>query len=62
MLYSLYLLVVAVDKVGMTDNPYEYNAQVMIKPYCAKMLQVTDCGTVGFAFSNYDIVRSSVFL
>ena len=40
---------VAVDKVGMTDNPYEYKAQVLLKPYCTKMLQVTDCGTVGFA-------------
>lgn len=40
---------VAVDKVGMGDNPAEFKTQNLLKPFCAKMLQVTPCGTIGFA-------------
>ena len=40
---------IAVDPVGMGDNPAEYFNQEYLKPFCAKMFQVTPCGTVGFA-------------
>lgn len=39
---------IATDRVGMDDNPAEFLAQEKIKPFCAKMFQVTPCGTVGF--------------
>lgn len=38
---------IAVDRVGMNDNPAEFMNQHLIKPYCAKMFHVTPCGTVG---------------
>lgn len=40
---------VAIDSVGMSDNPAEFDNQWFIRPYCSKMFYVTDCGTVGFA-------------
>ena len=40
---------VAIDSVGMGDNPAEFDNQWMIRPYCTRMYWVTDCGTVGFA-------------
>ena len=40
---------VAIDRVGLKDNPAEYRLQELIKPFCAKMIQITPCGTVGFA-------------
>lgn len=44
-----FLAKIAIDQVGMTDNPAEYKIQHAIKPFCAKMIDVTPCGTVGFA-------------
>lgn len=43
-----FLAKVAVDKVGMRDNPAEFYNQHLLKPYCTKMFHVTPCGTVGF--------------
>lgn len=52
--YSFYedtrfLVKVAVDRVGITDNPMEYMNQQDLKPFVAKMFYVSPCGTVGFA-------------
>lgn len=52
--YSFYedtrfLVKVAVDRVGMQDNPMEYQNQFFLKPYVAKMFCISPCGTVGFA-------------
>lgn len=44
-----FLAKIAVDSVGMNDNPAEYVNQHLLKPYCAKMFYVTPCGTVGFS-------------
>lgn len=44
-----FVVKIAVDRVGMQDNPLEYKNQVLIKPYCAKMFYISPCGTVGFA-------------
>jgi hypothetical protein len=54
---------IAIDQVGMGDNPAEYENQFLIKPYCAKTFQVTPCGTVGFQeklvpLKNLDEFRS----
>lgn len=44
-----FVVKIAVDRVGMQDNPMEYRNQELIKPYCAKMFYISPCGTVGFA-------------
>lgn len=51
--YSFYedtrfLVKIAVDKVGMQDNPLEYENQFLLKPYVTKMFYISQCGTVGF--------------
>lgn len=40
---------VPIDKVGMNDNYAEFENQKLIWPYCAKMIQVTPYGMIGFA-------------
>lgn len=44
-----FLVKIAVDKVGMQDNPLEYENQFLLKPYVTKMFYISQCGTVGFA-------------
>lgn len=43
-----FLVKIAVDKVGMQDNPLEYKNQFLLKPYVTKMFYTSPCGTVGF--------------
>jgi len=40
------VLKVALDKVGMSDNPNEYKNQMLLKPFCCKVFEVSPCGTV----------------
>lgn len=40
---------IAIDKVGVKDNPNEYNNQFILKPFVPKMFEVSPSGTVGFA-------------
>ena len=42
-----FLVKIAVDKVGMKDNPLEYENQFLLKPYVTKMFYISQCGTVG---------------
>lgn len=44
-----FLAKIAVDKVGMQDNPLEYQNQLMLKPFVTKMFQISPCGTVGLS-------------
>ena len=44
-----FLVKIAVDRVGMQDNPMEYRNQFFLKPYVSKMFCISPCGTVGFA-------------
>ena len=44
-----FLAKIAVDKIGMSDNPAEYKNQFLLKPYVAKMFYTSPCGTVGFS-------------
>ncbi len=44
-----FVVKIAVDRVGMQDNPMEFENQILLKPYCAKMFYISPCGTVGFA-------------
>lgn len=44
-----FLVKIAVDKVGIQDNPLEFQNQFLLKPYVTKMFYTSPCGTVGFA-------------
>lgn len=44
-----FLVKIAVDKVGMQDNPLEYKNQFFLKPFVAKTFYVSQCGTVAFS-------------
>lgn len=40
---------VALDSVGMSDNPAEYENQWYIRPFCAKTYSISPCGTVAIS-------------
>ena len=42
-----FVVKVAYDSVGLSDNLNELYNQELIKPFCAKVFDVTPCGTVG---------------
>ena len=48
---------VAIDAVGMKDNPAEFRNQDLIKPYCTKVFEVSPCGTVG-SFERVERITS----
>lgn len=41
-----FVIKVAVDRVGMKDNPNEWNNQFLLKPFVTKVFEVSPCGTV----------------
>lgn len=41
------VLKVAIDKVGISDNPNEYYNQFLLKPFVTKVFEISPCGTVG---------------
>lgn len=41
------VLKVALDKVGLNDNPSEYRNQQYLKPFVTKCFEISPCGTVG---------------
>lgn len=43
-----FLVKIALDDVGMKDNPREYRNQFILKPFVTKMFEVSPCGTVAF--------------
>lgn len=44
-----FVVKIAVDRVGMQDNPAEFRNQQYLKPYVTKMFYISPCGTVGFS-------------
>lgn len=44
-----FVVKIALDKVGMQDNPREFENQKFLQPFVTKMFYVSPCGTVGFA-------------
>lgn len=48
---------IAMDRVGMNDNPAEFYNQRFIKPFCCKVFEVSPCGTVGL-FERVDRITS----
>ena len=39
---------IAIDKVGITDNPNEFKNQHLLKPFVTKVFEVSPCGTIAF--------------
>lgn len=52
---------VAIDQVGLQDNPMEFRAQNFIKPYCAKMFYTSPNGAVGIAERVIPITNKQEF-
>ncbi len=48
---------VALDKIGLEDNPSEFKNQHLLKPFVTKVFEVTPCGTVGL-FERVDPITS----
>lgn len=50
---------VAIDSVGINDNPAEFKNQHYLKPYCTKVFECSPCGTIASfekvdRFTNFD--------
>ena len=41
-----FVIKVAVDRVGLNDNPAEFRNQFLLKPFVTKIFEVSPCGTV----------------
>lgn len=52
-----FVVKVAVDRVGLGDNPAEYKNQFLLKPFITKVFEVSPCGTVGL-FERVDAIMS----
>jgi hypothetical protein len=42
-----FLIKIALDKTGLSDNPMEYQNQFLLAPFITKVFESTPCGTVG---------------
>lgn len=52
---------IAIDDVGMKDNPAEFKNQLILRPFVTKVFEVSPCGTVGF-FERIDpIINNKEF-
>ena len=52
---------VAIDRVGMKDNPNEFKNQELLKPFVTKTFHVSNCGTVALSERVEPIIRPSEF-
>lgn len=41
-----FLVKIAIDRVGLRDNPDEYRNQFILKPFVTKMFECSPCGTI----------------
>lgn len=52
-----FVIKVAVDRVGLKDNPDEFKNQFLLKPFVTKVFEVSPCGTVGL-FERVNAIMS----
>jgi ribosomal protein S27AE len=57
-----FLLKIALDRVGMQDNPMEFDNQRLLKPFVAKMYDRTQCGTIGLVEKVKPILSRKEFM
>lgn len=48
---------VAIDMVGINDNPAEFKNQKFLKPYCCKVFECSPCGTIA-SFEKLDRITT----
>lgn len=56
------VLKVAYDEVALKDNPAEYRNQFLLKPFCAKVFEVSPCGTVALQERVQPIVTRAEYM
>lgn len=44
-----FVIKIAIDRVGLGDNPAEFHNQFLLKPFVTKIFEVSPCGTVAIA-------------
>lgn len=52
-----FVIKIALDRVGLNDNPAEFKNQQFLKPFVTKCFEVSPCGTVGL-FERVDPILS----
>lgn len=52
---------VAIDSIGIGDNPAEYRNQAILKPYCCKVFECSPCGTIASFERVYRITTFKEF-
>lgn len=60
--YNNILFKIAMDDIGMGDNPAEFRNQFLLKPFCAKMFEMSPCGTVAIVERVKPIISKEEFL
>jgi hypothetical protein len=48
-MYPNIVIKIALDRVGMKDNPSEYYVQNLLKPFCTKIFEITEDGLIAVA-------------
>jgi len=48
---------IAIDDIGISDNPREYKNQFILKPFVTKVFEVSPCGVIGF-FERVEPIQS----
>ena len=57
-----FVVKIAVDRVGLGDNPAEYKNQFLLKPFVTKIFEVSPCGTVALVERVDAILSREEFL
>lgn len=57
-----FVLKVAIDRVGINDNPNEYRNQFLLKPFITKIFEVSPCGTVAMVERVQPILSKAEFM
>lgn len=57
-----FVVKIAVDRVGLGDNPAEYKNQFLLKPFVTKVFEVSPCGTVALVERVDPIMSREEFL
>lgn len=52
---------IAIDSIGIGDNPAEYRNQYILKPYCCKVFECSPCGTIASFERVYRITTFKEF-
>lgn len=56
-----FIIKVALDKIGVNDNKYEFKNQNILKPFIPKVFDVSECGTVALMEKVHPILNRNEF-